>query len=726
MRARAVTALYARGYTYKQLAGLLGLSAPRVGQLVGSTDEAAMLVLRAWAEVERLLAQIADLVGDSKGSTFRSAVAALMRSDRFGPEAIADLERINRQRNELVHAQVSLSLHEATVTAEKALYLSALLQVFLTEEAQRRMQADATVDSGHLMDWRTSMARVRWEDLERTPLYEDMVSVLLSRLHLESERIDGSGGDGGRDVQIRTPERLDLFQLKSFVGRVSARSPNRRRQIEESLRTAARLRPDSWTLVVPIDHTAAELKWFDGLRQKYDFPLAWHGRTWLDNQMAAFPDIQRYYVDGIRDEVVELLRQLKGEQSALEGGANDAIARLDGLRTRLNELDPQYRFELISGPAEMAMTAFPQGVMYSQRQGENGPVTIVVIPKYRNALRDRPVMVKAELRFPETAVGQEAADEFRSFLNFGDPATVSAEHVQEIDVDAPAGLGGTIARGSLRVGPVPADTGFMLDARLRVLNEAGSQLASLPIRFDSGHRGQLGTVITGHDVTGVLHSSIRFDEATRQAKITVSVRPVSGLMPASLLPPLRLAHALRSPNTATVTIATGDLFDPAPLPDLKLVPSEYLELAEQLARLQLETNTPFPIPDDIDPEDVGMLRRLIRLLDGEPLTLRPGSIDFTLRPGTQPPWRTDKDNQGFIALESEVSQPLMGEDVPLGLCNIIIGPTQFKEESITGPTLPPGNSRVRIIPGHDAQALLRRGPLVASSQDSPNSPDPAQ
>jgi len=38
------------------------------------------------------------------------------------------------------------------------------------------------------------MVRVRWEDLERTALYEDLVSVLLSRLHPDAERIDGIGG----------------------------------------------------------------------------------------------------------------------------------------------------------------------------------------------------------------------------------------------------------------------------------------------------------------------------------------------------------------------------------------------------------------------------------------------------------------------------------------------------------------------------------------------------
>jgi hypothetical protein len=712
MRARAVAALYARGYTYRQLASLLELSAPRVGQLVGSADDAAILVLRAWAEIERRLAQVVDLAGGDTRSVYRSAIAVLTRSNKFDDAAIADLGQIRHTRNELVHARLDMSPRDAEIMADKALYLNALLQVFLTEETKRRKQLDTSENVGRLIDWKASMVRVRWEDLERTPLYEDMVSVLLSRLHPDAERIDGIGGDGGRDVQLRTPQRLDLFELKSFVGRMAARGPNRRRQVEESLRTAARLQPDSWSLVVPIDHNKEELKWFDSLRREYPFPLRWYGRSWLDDKMAAFPDIQRYYIEGIRDEVLELLRQLNEEQSALSGDAADAIARLDRLRARLNELDPQYGFELIPGPAEMAIEAFPQAAMYSQRQGEHGPVTIIVIPKYWDAFRDRPIMVRADLRFPETEIGQEAAARFHAFLDYGDPAIVDEENVQEIDVDAPGGLGGMLGRGTLRVGPLPADSGFLLDARFRVLNEAGSQLASLPVRFTTGYGGLRGRTIVGQDATGVLHVSVRFDETTRQVKLDVNVRPVSGLLPVSLLAPLRLARALRSPNTATVTVAEGDLWDPIPMPDLDLISGEYLELVEQLVRVQIETNTSFPLPDEVDAEDVAMLHRLIRLFDGEPLALRPDSMDFTLKSGAQRPWRTNKEQEGFLALESEASQPLMGEVIPLGLCNIVIGPARFEEEAFPESALPPGHARVRLVPQSGARALLRRGPLV--------------
>src|SRR6202041_325653 len=106
------------------------------------------------------------------------------------------------------------------------------------------------------------------------------------------------------------------------------------------------------------------------------------------------------------------------------------------------------------------------------------PVTIAVIAKYLDASRDRPIMVKAELRFPETEIGQEAAARFHAFLDYGDPAIVDEGNVEKIDVDAPGGLGGTLGPGTLRVGPLAADAGFLLDARFRVLNEAGSQLAS--------------------------------------------------------------------------------------------------------------------------------------------------------------------------------------------------------------------------------------------------------
>jgi hypothetical protein len=440
--------------------------------------------------------------------------------------------------------------------------------------------------------------------------------------------------------------------------------------------------------------------------------LRWFGRDWLDKQMAAFRDIYHYYIEDVRDEVLELLRELNIEQSALGGGAVDAIARLDRVRARLNELDPQYRFELIPGPLEMAIGAFPQAAMYHQEQGQHGPVTIAVIPKYRDALRDRPIMVKVNLRFPDTEIGQEAAALFRAFLDYGDPTVIDQENLQEIEVDAPGGLGGTLGPGSLRAGPAQTDSNFLLDARIRVFNKSGSQVASLPVRFTIGYGGARGRTIAGQDATGLLYIQVRFDETTRQVRVDLKVRPVRGLLPMSLVAPLRVAYAMRSPNSATVTVRESNLWDPIPLPDLNLVLGEYLDLVEKLARVQAETNTPFPMPDEVDADEVAMLRRLVRLFDGEPLAIQPDSMELILKPGAKRPWAIGNQQVGFLALESEASQPLMGEEIPLGLCNVTIGPSRVEEASVSDPTLPPGHIRVRLIPLPGTRAFLRRGPLV--------------
>ena len=71
--------------------------------------------------------------------------------------------------------------------------------------------------------------QIRWEELERQR-YEDMVSVLLSRLHPDAQRIDGKGGDGGRDVQIvhgQDGPIMDAFELKSFTGRITPSTQSR-------------------------------------------------------------------------------------------------------------------------------------------------------------------------------------------------------------------------------------------------------------------------------------------------------------------------------------------------------------------------------------------------------------------------------------------------------------------------------------------------------------------
>jgi GTP cyclohydrolase III len=94
------------------------------------------------------------------------------------------------------------------------------------------------------------MSRIPWAELPE-PTVEQMIAVLLSNMHQgAAARIDGRGGDGGRDVQIQTTDGIRAFEIKSFTGRMT---PGRRSKVQASLIRAATLAPVDWTLLVPID-----------------------------------------------------------------------------------------------------------------------------------------------------------------------------------------------------------------------------------------------------------------------------------------------------------------------------------------------------------------------------------------------------------------------------------------------------------------------------------------
>ena len=74
---------------------------------------------------------------------------------------------------------------------------------------------------------------------------------------------------------------------------------SRKRQVEHSLAVAATTPLASWTLVTPIDPTAADLAWFDRLSARYPFTLRWLGLSWTEDRLAQHPEIRTHYQGSI-------------------------------------------------------------------------------------------------------------------------------------------------------------------------------------------------------------------------------------------------------------------------------------------------------------------------------------------------------------------------------------------------------------------------------------------
>ena len=356
--------------------------------------------------------------------------------------------------------------------------------------------------------------RIRWEDFEPTG-YEDMVSVLISRLHPTSQRIDGKGGDGGRDVQIVAPEGrfTKAFELKSFTGRMNS---NRRQQVKRSLKRAATLKPLCWALVVPIDPTPGELEWFSCLKQEYDFELEWRGRTWLDEKLSLHPDIRRYFVEDEKDEVLQILADLQMEKARINS-APDAIARLQQLHQRLNEIDPYFRYELSTGPNTTSNK--PTGIVLTVSFTN---AHIDIYEKYTGALQDRPINASVEIQFmPGDDILRE---NLQQAVDYGLPVTIPSGAITCITIDAPGGLGGSFASMEVMIGSSEKVLNEPHNLTLNLM-EDNEILASWPITLTHGTSGSKGIIVEGKDELGWLNIQLTANLINQSITATFRLTP---------------------------------------------------------------------------------------------------------------------------------------------------------------------------------------------------------
>lgn len=420
-----------------------------------------------------------------------------------------------------------------------------------------------------------------------------MVSVLLSHLHLTSTRVDGSGGDGGRDVQVATPSGVRAFELKSFTGRMTS---GRRTQVKNSLLKAEKLRPVDWTLIVPIDFTPAESDWFDGLRGRVPFAIDRKDLTWLNGQFAARPSIARFFLEDAANEIVRLAGILNHEKTVLAGGAPDALERGGAIVDQLNELDPFYRFEMTVG---------------------EGVRSIKVIPRYRGAEIDRPIEGKFSFVFPSDKAGREAAEELRRALDFGTKARVPAEYIQEATFDGPAQLGGKLDAVSVEIGPAVVEVTTRTYILVCSSPDAG-RVIELPVDFELKSQGERGAILQGNDRTGSLSVVMTVDRVKRRFNVKVDVRTIPSYYPQDMWPLARFLIALVAPNRFALHAESGerisDLSDVGADPWVAPWMPSFME---DLVLVQAAAGMIRKVPAAINPVEMNDIRAAAALLRGE-------------------------------------------------------------------------------------------------------------
>ena len=530
---------------------------------------------------------------------------------------------------------------------------------------------------------------IRWEDLAKQK-FEDMVSVLLSRLHPDSQRIDGKGGDGGRDVQIvhsGDGSIADAFELKSFAGRVG---PVQRKQVKRSLDRVAGLRTSRWTLVVPIDPTPRELDWFCQLGKDYSFPLKWRGKTWLDEKMAAFPDIRRYFLEDANAEVVQLLRELNKEQ-AIVTDANNAMGRLRALHERLNEIDPYYRYELatVTGTANN----WPSDVIFSVRRGD---VRVDAHAKYRGAVEDRPVSIRAMV-----TVGPEDVPILEP-LDYGLESTIPQRMISSLTVDLPSGLGGNFSGGEFNIVPACTELDDPIILSLRVMAE-DMVVASYPVQLKEQTSGPRGSVFTGTDSTGWLTMRLTINVVDEDVEAEFRVFPQS-VMPKALAPLFQWLDAFQPARHLNIRWPEG--FEAhSEISRPFWTEGSPVRFVQALAYLQEHAGVYSNVPLSLSEKEAQEIVTIAALMRGETIDLTWKALNLNLgQLGPEVKELVNGGAQAFLVYE-DISVDLEGVKIPIGRVRTHIPSARLADLESVRRNLPSGLvPSLRLVPGDSDKA----------------------
>jgi transcriptional regulator with XRE-family HTH domain len=195
LRARAVAALVARGYSYRELANVLDLSAPRIGQIVSGNKPEHLELIRAWAAIERAVADL--VISDMRRPTLdqRSLLVLLNSSRAFDEAAVRDLQRLRDMRNRVLHGALEPSPEDVQWAVDRAAELEELAQVAAGEVRASRLVSH----ENRIKSLRRERARIESERLS--------ASTKASALRREAARLRASHRSRMPDSQKAQRER---------------------------------------------------------------------------------------------------------------------------------------------------------------------------------------------------------------------------------------------------------------------------------------------------------------------------------------------------------------------------------------------------------------------------------------------------------------------------------------------------------------------------------------
>jgi len=443
------------------------------------------------------------------------------------------------------------------------------------------------------------VSQVNWKLLEEDAFNTAVEALLVRHLTTEGLRaqaIDGRGGDGGIDIDVRveaTGQLTQILQLKHFPEGFSGGFVQRRQQIKKSFEQAMTEQPPVWTLVVPRNPTVNERKSVFALRRGRKVIIRIMASAELDGILSEHPAIERHLS---RNEAIEVLREVNRPEAALTL-AGDLAKEVERLQSR------------IDGRSQYWGTAF--------RTEADGTYVETWYAKRSDAVEREPLSFSLSTQF-----GPEYDDlrrEFEDRIKYGgsEELVLPPEVVKELRQEGPEWFARSSTTAEVHLLPVAGHD--PQPVRLEVFSPAGvrsAEISGSTTYIDRGYAG--GTIETS--LAGGLELRWRLaHEVEAGGSVVFSFNP-TGVSARDVRRALRFTSSLTPGCEIRMTV--GD-FSPIRfnLGDEALVePAPALtELVDDLCELEAHFGVPLNFPPEGGKlSDRLWARVLVRILRGEP------------------------------------------------------------------------------------------------------------
>lgn len=324
------------------------------------------------------------------------------------------------------------------------------------------------------------------EDVERA------IATYVCLEHPTAVRIRPSQGDGGIDV-IRPLDDggVAVYQIKRFAANLTA---GQKRQIRDSWEAVLEYASDEgvdlreWFLVMPLDPTKENLKWFEGLTAGKGVTTRWLGRSHVDGWAAKMPYVGDHYFRGDRDSLMATARTLLLATQPNITNEEGLLQQIESIRSVLGALNPHYSFDfkIIDAPEKDSPLppAFssPPGTVMSEIRGlgDGRAIQIDIIAKHAAATDLSPIGGRVTLYTED----ERQRGEVQDFLDYGTPIRNLPASIVETGV--PSFISHSdFKKGSIWIGERP--TGRHISVSLA--NGAGDTMDIVQESFNQGQKG---------------------------------------------------------------------------------------------------------------------------------------------------------------------------------------------------------------------------------------------